>query len=244
MINLINKIRGVVISETPYGETSKIINIITENHGILGIMCKGAKGMKSKLRAVTTRFTYGNFHMYYKEDKLSTLIAVDVIDNLTNLKTDITLLGYLTYITDLTRQVMKQNPSSEIFNLFITTVLKVNENQNPQVMTNILELKLLEFLGVGLNLDSCIKCGNKTNIITIDADQGGYICKGCHTNQSIVNVKTVKMLRMYCYVEIDSITKIDINETISREINNFLNKYYERYTGLYLYSKTFLESVR
>ena len=64
---MITKIRGVVISETAYGDTSKIINILTKDKGIIGIMCKGAKSMKSKLRAVTTKFTYGDFHMYYNE---------------------------------------------------------------------------------------------------------------------------------------------------------------------------------
>jgi len=241
---LITKIRGVVISETPYGDTSKIINIITKSNGIVGIMCKGAKSMKSKLRAVTTRFTYGDFHLYYKEDKLSTLIAVDVVDNLDKLKTDITLLGYLSYISDLTRQVMKQNSSEDLFDLYINTILKINEGLSPEVMTNVLEIKLLDFLGISLNLDSCSKCGDTKNIITIDGDQGGFICGECHINQKIVNPKTIKMLRMYYYVEIDSITEIDINDEISREINYFLNKYYERYTGLYLYTKTFLENVK
>ena len=240
---MIQKIRGIVISETPYGDTSKIINLATKEYGIIGVMCKGAKGMKSKLRAVTTRFTYGDFHMYYKEGKLSTLIAVDVVNNLTNLKTDIVLLSYLTYITDLTTQVMKQNHDANIYDVYIDIILKLEDKIEPSILTNILELKLLEYLGVGLNLDSCVKCGDKSNIVTINADLGGYLCSVCHTNEQIVDPKTIKLIRMYYYVEIDSITKIDISEDISREINYFLDKYYERYTGLYLYSKQFLKNV-
>ena len=72
---MITEIEGIILSETPYGETSKIINILTKEKGILGIMCKGAKSMKSPLRALTMPITYAKCYIYYKEDKLSTLVS-------------------------------------------------------------------------------------------------------------------------------------------------------------------------
>lgn len=241
---MITKIEGIIISEIAYGDTSKIINVFSKDHGVVGIIAKGAKSMKSKLRAVTTKFTYGYFHVYYKENKLSTLIAVDIIDNLNYLKQDITLIGYLNYISELTNQVYKQNNDNNIYDMYIKAIQKMNNKLNPQIITNIIEIKYLDFLGISLNLDSCVNCGNKTNIVTIDPDQGGYICKNCYTNELIVDPKTIKLLRMYYYIDINSITEININETISNQINYFIDKYYERYTGLYLNSKKFLESVK
>ena len=66
------KIEGIVISETSYSETSKIINVLTED-GIVGIMAKGAKNIKSNLRLGTTKITLGTFIIVRKGDKLSTL---------------------------------------------------------------------------------------------------------------------------------------------------------------------------
>ncbi len=241
---MIETIEGIVISEIAYGETSKIINIFSRDFGIVGIICKGAKSMKSRLRAVTTRFSYGNFNLYYKKDKLSTLISVDPINNLTNIKQDIILMGYLNYLTELATQVYKQNNNEEIYNLYIKTILKIENGLNPAVMTNILELKLLDYLGINLELNKCIKCGNKDNIITIDPLQGGYICAKCHKDEEVLDSKIIKMIRMYYYVEIDSISKIDIKYDISHKINLFLNNYYDNYTGLYLNSKKFLDSLR
>ena len=97
---MIEKVEGIVISEVAYGESSKIINIFTRSFGIVGIICKGAKSMKSRLRAVTTKFTYGYFNIYYKKDKLSTLVSVDIINPLKNIIEDLTLISYLTYLTD------------------------------------------------------------------------------------------------------------------------------------------------
>lgn len=237
---MITKIEGMIVHETPYGETSKIIQVLTKEYGIIGIMCKGVVSMKSRLRALTIKFTYGSFYIYYKEDKLSILKDVDVIDDLKKIKNDIVFISYLNYLTELTTQVYKQSNSSFLYDLYIAGVKKIEEGMNPLVITNILELKYLPFLGVGLNLDSCILCGNKTNIVTIDADEGGYICKKCYTNQIVVSSKCVKLLRMYYYVSVDSITKLAIHDEVAKEINFFINRYYERYTGLFLNSKKFL----
>ena len=123
-----------------------------------------------------------------------------------NLK-DIELISYMTFLLDLTSQVMKQNNDEEIYNLLINTLYKINDGLNPMVMTNILELKYLDYLGVGFSFNNCCKCGKSSNIITIDPDEGGYICKNCYTNEIIYDSKTLKMLRMYYLVNIESIIK-------------------------------------
>ncbi|MBQ6686986.1 MAG: DNA repair protein RecO [Bacilli bacterium] len=240
---MITEVEGLIVKESPYGDTSKIIQVLTREYGIISIMCKGAKSMKSRLRSLTMRFTYGIFHIYYKENKLSTLITVDIIDNFTNIKNDITLISYMAYLTELTTQVIKQGNDKDVYEEFINGIIKINNNLDPLVITNILELKLLPYLGVGLNLDSCVKCGSKNNIITIDGDAGGYLCSDCQIQERIVSPKTIKMLRMYYYVDIKSITELNISEEVKEEINFFLDKYYDRYTGLYLSSKEFLKTI-
>lgn len=236
------KIEGIVINETAYGETSKIINILTKD-GIIGCMAKGAKGLKSPLRSVTTKLTYGKFIINKKEDKLSLLTNVDIINNFNEIKKDIVKMSYSIYLIDLAEQVIKQNKNENIYNLLIETLEKINDNFDSQALTNILELKYLEYLGVLPILDGCSICGSKTNIVTLSGNSGGYICKNCLTNEKQVNEKTIKLVRMFYYVDIKKIDKLEISEEIKKEINNFLENYYDRYTGLYLKSKNFLKDV-
>lgn len=238
---MLKEIEGIIIKEIPYGETSKIIHVYTID-GVISIMCKGAKSIKSPFRATTLKFTYGKFYIYYKENKLSTLHSIDIIHSLSKIKNDITLLSYLNYITELTTQVLKQT-TNNLYTDYIETILKIDKGLDPLVLTNILEIKYLDYLGVGLNLDSCVSCGTKADIITIDGDRGGYICTKCYQNEIIVDKKTIQMLRMYYYVDIKSISKLKISDKVKNEINYFLNTYYDRYTGLYLKSKDFLKKL-
>ena len=240
---MIIEIEGIILSETPYGETSKIINVLTKEKGIIGIMCKGAKSMKSPFRALTMPNTYCKFYIYYKEDKLSLLKDIDLLNSFINIKKDILLLAYSNYISELTHQVAKQSYDEELFNIFLSTLNKLDNNFDPLVITNILELKYLDYLGISLNVDSCVSCGSTKDILTIDGDIGGYICKKCYNNERIVDLKVIKLLRMYYLIDIDHISEIKIDKNVKLEINYFLNRYYDRYTGLYLKSKRFLDEL-
>ena len=241
MIKVITKVEGFILNTTNYGESSLVINILTKEYGIIGLMAKGVKSIKNKLHALTMKYTYGFFYIYYKENKLSILSDVDIIDNFKNIHSDIIKISYLAYLCDLTNQVYKESNEKNIYDLFISTVYKLNEGINPMVLANILETKYLDFLGVGINLDSCLRCGNTKNIVTII--DGGLLCKDCYYDEPIKDLKMIKLLRMYELIDIKSISDIKISNHLINDINDFLNDYYDRYTGLYLKSKRFLDKM-
>lgn len=240
---MIEDLDGIVISEKNYSETSKIINVFTKEHGIIGILAKGAKSIKSPLRSVTTKLTYGTFTVYYKNDKLSTLKEVSIINNLNNIKKNINSISFASYLVDLACQVYKENSSKDIYNILISGLIKINDGFDPFVITNIIELKYLEYLGVLPVIDRCAVCGSQDNIVTLSSDNGGYLCSKCHKDEPLISDKSIKLIRMYYYVDIDKIDKLEIKDQHKFEVNNFLNLYYERYTGLYLKSKSFLNSI-
>jgi DNA repair protein RecO (recombination protein O) len=240
---MITKVEGIVISEQDYSESSKIINVITKEYGKIGIIAKGSKKMKSSLRGVSGKLTYGYFHIYYKKGKLSDLISVDIINNLRTIKSDIIKISYVSYLVELVDQIMKEEFEQEIYDLLISTILKLEEGYDPLVMTNILELKLLDYLGVRPIIDCCALCGNNKTIATISSDKGGYICLDCLKGEKIVSDKAIKLIRMFYYVDIAKITKLEISDSVKKEIDIFINEYYEKYTGLYLKTKTFLNNL-
>ena len=239
----IKKIEGIVISETNYSESSKIINVLTKELDIIGVISKGCRNIKSRLRSVSCKLTYGDFHIYYKKDGLSTIISVDVKDTFSKIKTDIYKISYASFLLELTEQVYKQNNNSEIYDLFIHALEKINEGFDPAVITNIIELKYLDYLGIGLQLDGCSICGNTEDIVTISGKYGGYLCKNCCNDLPIFSSKSIKLMRMFYYVDISKISKLDLHYDTMKEINNFLDEYYDEYTGLYLRSKQFLKNV-
>jgi len=240
---VIEQVEGIIISEKPYGETSKIIQCLTKQYGLIGIIAKGCRSLKSPLRSSTSKLIYGNFNIRYKKDKLSTLVSVDVINPFKNIMKDLTKISYAAFLVDLTEQVYKQNQNEQIYELLKNALIKINDDYDSAVITNILELKYLHFLGVMPIIDRCSVCDSTSGIVTLDSNLGGYICDKCYTNQKIVSDKSIKLIRMYYYVDISKISKLEVSTRCKLEINSFLDDYYDRYTGLYLKSKSLINNI-
>ncbi len=235
-------VEGIVISSTPFKESSKIINIFTKDMGIIGCIAKGSKSLKSKLRLPSEKFAYGTFHMYYKENGLSTLIDGDIKNYFINIKSDIVKISYLTYICELASNVYKESNDNEVYNLMEQAILKIEDGLDPKIITNVLELQYLQYLGINLNLDNCVKCGS-SKIVTLSLQKGGYVCANCRTNEPLLDEKVLKLLRLYYYVDISKISNLDIDKDVSDMINTIIDEYYEQYSGVYLKSKKILKDL-
>lgn len=237
------KIEGIVISEYPFEDSSKIIKVFTKD-GVVSIIAKGAKKLKSPFFSTTTKLSYGIFNIVYKENGLSKLTDVDILNDYRNIKKDIVKTSYSTYVTELITKVSKHEMSSSIFELYIQVLDKISSGYDCQIITNILRLKLLDHLGIKPIIDRCVECGNTNEIVTISSYYGGFICKKCLKSEKIVSTKTITLIRGLYYIDISKIKKIDISEEIKKEIDEFIDDYYERYSGIYLKSKIFLDAVK
>ncbi len=238
-------VKGLVLSETNYSDSSKILNVLTEEYGCIGILSRGCRNLKSKLRGVSRKLLYGVFHFYYKEKGLSTLISVDVLNSYPKTMMDLKNIVFASFLLDLTGQVVRQSEERSILSLTLAALDKIEEGMDPFVITNILELKFLSFLGVSPTLDQCAICGSIHNIVSVSSTAGGLVCGDCSSLQQdgYYSEKVIQLLRMYYYVDIHKISKISVSAKANQEINQFLDDYYDRYTGIYLKSKKLLQNV-
>lgn len=241
---MIKKIEGIIISTVDYKESSKIINIFTKELGIIGVLAKGCKRVKSKLSSTTSTLTYGVFYLKQYGNNLPLLMEVDVINSFKTIRKDFTKINYSLYLLELSSKVYQHDKNVNIYSLLIEGLNKINENLDERVVVNILELKYLEYLGIKPHLLSCVNCGSKDNIITISSYKGGFLCKSCVGDEHIYKLKTLKLIKLFLSVEISKIKKLTISDDIKLELSLFINDYYERYSGLYLKSKSLLEKFR
>lgn len=241
---MITKITGIIISEQEFSETSKIINVLTNDDRIIGIICKGANRMKSKFFGKCTLLTFADFNIYYKKDKLCTLISIDTINMFVNSKNDILKYSYACYILDLAYQVSKEEVPSGTFELTKEAIVKINEGINPNLVANSYALKLLEPLGCSMDLNSCSKCGNKTNLVTISIANAGYLCSNCAVDEKVVPRTMLILIRKLLYTNLSDIEDVEFNSTDLKLVTRFINEYYDAYSGIYLKSRKLLYNLQ
>lgn len=239
---MVVEVEGIVVNDVDYGETSKVITVLTKN-ALIGIMAKGCKSLKSSIRSCADKLTYGKFYIKFKEGKLSTLNSFDNYGSFRNIRNDIVKLSYTMYLLDLSYQVAKENFREDIFDTLISGIKKIDEGFDPLIITNIIELKYLEILGVMPVLDKCAVCSSKNGIVGLSSDKGGYVCHKCFNNDLVVSDKTIKLIRMYYYVDISKISNLNVTKNVCNEIDRFIDLYYDRYTAIYLNGKKFARDL-
>jgi len=240
---MIEEVTGIILYSSPYKESSEILQVLTKEHQLIGVLCRGSKKIKNKLFNKTRKYNYAKIYLLYKENGLSIACDIDIIDDYNYFHQDITLITYLSYLCNLTYSVSKQENNSDILNLLLITLKKMESGLDILVLTNILEIKYLKYLGINLYLDGCIVCKSKKDIVTLNASRGGLLCKNCYQNEYLVNKKTIYLIRYYQNIDINSIKSISINKLSKIEINLFISKFYENYTGIYVKNKEFLNKL-
>lgn len=238
------KVEGIVVKETPYKDTSKILQILTRDYGMISVIAKGCRSIKSKFRSSTAKLSLAVFCINYKKNGLSTLTDVDSQTSLSNIFFDIEKISYASYLIELAEEIVKDVNSPLIFELLKQGLIKINEGLPASIVMNILELKFLSFLGVLPNVNSCSFCGNKNNIETISVDAGGLLCTACNKGNKVYKKRTIELIRMFILVDLEKVTKLNIKEENKKEIGEFIEIYYDKYTGLYLRSKKFIENLK
>ena len=237
------RVKGIVLSETPYGESSKILNVLTDEYGLIGVISKGSKNIKSKLRGISNKMNYCEYTISYKENGLSTLIEGNTINSFKNIYINMNMAMYSFYIMDFVYQVLKENNNKELFDILENALTKINDGLSPELISIIVELKLLKYLGVMLNLDSCTNCGKKDNLITIDVNSGGLLCQDCYSDGYIFDTKSLNLIIMLNKINLGKISKLEItDEKVYKDIENFMYEYYSTYTGIYLKKKNKLST--
>lgn len=234
------KIEGIVIGEQNYSESSKILKIFTKDLGVISVLSKGCKKPKSSLREGSNKLIYANFDISYKENGLSTLVGVDIINLFKNIimdYRDIEKKMYAFIIIDLTIQVLSQkqidnDEIKDIYDILIASLTKIDEGLSPKVLLDIVMLKYLKFLGVLPNLDSCSICGSNYDIVSLDSKSFGFVCRECYTNEKLTDESALKLIRMLYYVDISKIKKLDDLVGIL-DVEEFIDNYYQDHTGIY-----------
>ena len=52
------EVNGIVLHETVFGESSKILQILTLEHGLIGAIAKNALNIRSPMRNKAVKFSY------------------------------------------------------------------------------------------------------------------------------------------------------------------------------------------
>ncbi|KMK75958.1 DNA repair protein RecO [Alkalihalobacillus pseudalcaliphilus] len=243
---MLQKVEGIVIRSSDYGETNKIVTLFTKELGKIGVMARGAKKPKSRVASISQLFIHGQY-LIQKSQGLSTLSQGEIINTYKSIRHDLFLAAYGSYMIELLDRLTdekEKNPS--LFNLIQQMLFYLDEGVDPEVLLSIYEMKMLDQAGAKPQIDACTSCSQPNIPVAFSIKEAGFLCEKCrHLDEYafMINEKTAKLLRLFYYMDMERLGVISLKETTKKEIRTIISTYYDEYVGIALKSKRFLNQL-
>jgi DNA repair protein RecO (recombination protein O) len=243
---MLQKVEGIVIRTTDYGEANKILTLYTRELGKIGVMARGAKRPKSRLASISQLFTYGHY-VFQKTNGLGVLNQGEIIQSFKDLRTDIFLTSYAAYNIDLLDKLTDQYEENPyLFELLLQTLSYIDDGQDYEILTRIFEMKMLKVAGIGMYVDGCAHCHATEGEFSFSVKEGGFLCHRCiHVDEKNlkINSATAKLIRLFYHFDLNRLGNISVKAETKALIKLILETYFDEYSGLHLKSKRFLSQL-
>lgn len=174
----------VILKQTPFGETSRIITLLSRDFGLLRGVAKGVRQQSSRLARFLEPLTEVELVLYYYTDRDLHLISKSSeLNPFHQLRSNPLRLAHsLVIVEHVLRLLPAEDPSPQIYELLVESLRLLDEGAvNERFVLLAFRVKLLHLLGIAPRLEGCITCGKKltSRVNIFFPSQGGFICEEC-----------------------------------------------------------------
>lgn len=228
------KLEGVVIKQTKYSDSDRILTILSKQKGKIQAMSKRSRSQKSKIFACSQILTESDFVVYKGRNSFN-INQGEVIKSYYRIKEDLDKLSYAMYILELVdASILEGEPNEKVYGLLLKTLDILSDYKgNYKLLILAFELKYMSFIGFKPSLKKCCECSKDIKqSAAFSHRQGGFLCEECKNHFSYdmdLDCNMINCLQKLLYSKLDDIDSIEINEKELDQLKVLFNRYIEYY---------------
>ncbi|MBW1605525.1 DNA repair protein RecO [Lactobacillus sp. Sy-1] len=238
---------GILLYRKNYRENDMLVKFFTNEFGTKMFLIRRGRKQGFKMSADILPFTYGKYEGTISDQGLSYIREPLTTHHYTQISADIVLNAYATYVMSLIDTAL---PEGEVnhhwFNQLYYALALIDQRVDPAIITNIVEIQLLELFGVQPWLKDCVVC-HETNLpLDYSAPYNGLLCqRHWHLDPRRFGLgrRAVFYLQKFSVVNLKQIRSIKVGKGTKNELRNLLDSIYEDTVGIHLKSKKFLDEI-
>ncbi len=246
---------GLIIREAPYGETGKLLTILTAEHGKVYSYAKGVKNINSKNGPGCQLLVFSEFDFIIRNGRRLVKTALTK-ESFYRMRTSADRLALASYFSEVINHVtMENNDETEALRLMLNVSYALSHK--PEIpfwkIKAAFELKLMCVLGMMPDFASCYQCGNTTyfsgsNLFSFE--EGALLCEKCNENtrrvighvpySCTISDEVLKAMVFVCMSDVKKILSFDLDVSFTGEFafvceNYLIHKTERTYETLKIY---------
>jgi DNA repair protein RecO (recombination protein O) len=244
------KTRAVVIGRRPFGESDRLVDFYTHDHGKVRGIARSARRPRSRFGSALELFTLGE--MVFFDTGRSELVQVDhfdIVRSFVGVREHLERLGQGAWgVEVVSRLCADRDPQPSLFGLLVRMLQAMETARRPARVAVCFGLRAVDLLGHRPRIDRCVSCGRPYPFdrAALDVPAGGLVCAACRPGADAVPlseglVGTLKRLRALSWEEA---LRLDLAAELDAELAAVLEGLLARLIGRYPLSSRFLTQTR
>jgi DNA repair protein RecO (recombination protein O) len=193
---------GVILRRVDYGESDRILTVLTREHGKIGVIARGVRKANSRMAAHTDLFARSRMQLARGRGNLDVLTQAETIGSAAPLA-DARRAACASVCAELADRVLEPNhPDEETFDLVVEALADCTDAaRDPRAALVWLTRRMIDRLGYAPRLHECASCETPLpeTAAWFSAAAGGLLCPRCATSDpgSVeCSVRVIKVLRV------------------------------------------------
>lgn len=221
------KTKGIVLKETNFEESSKILTVLTSDFGKIQVLSKNCRRLLSVLSAVSQPLMFCEFVIRKTKDIYS-ISSASVIESFFELSQDVNLAIYSGYLIELVDSFLEfEQKNEDVLRLLLNSLYLLKKRKDPEVVSRIFEIKILVYTGFFPQFTQCVKCQRKD--ITrafFSFKNGGLTCEACKEDNDIeIEIEVVKRILIVAATNLKKLNKILFDSSLNSKIKTITLPY-------------------
>ncbi len=223
---------AISIKLAPTKESDAMVTALGPE-GMFSFFARGVGKLTSKNAAAVQPLTYAKYTLTESSNGSLTLNESEPVFSGISSNPDIAKMASLSLIQETTAKLVTEDESKDDYPWLLAALEAIRNGFDPLSACLIYFAQVLKNGGIGLNVDSCVVCGKKENIVAISYQEGGFLC-GDDFLPGIGEAcgkRKLQVLRYIFRLPIESFTKVTFEkdetilllEDLARYIDSFNN---------------------
>jgi DNA repair protein RecO (recombination protein O) len=194
--------RCVVLQTYRYSDTSKILRLMTREHGPRSAIARGALRPKSRISGVLEPFAEGDATLYLKAGRdLHALSDFELLRERQSLGTDLRRFAGASVLCELVLRLAPEHPDPGLYRALVAGLNALVDAPAAEVVGTAVSRiwALVSVLGFAPTLDACVVCGRpiaRGAGARFDHREGGLRCLHCPPAGTTLDPAATEELRL------------------------------------------------
>jgi DNA repair protein RecO (recombination protein O) len=229
---------GIVLRRIDYGETDRILTVLTLEHGKIGVIARGVRKSQSRLASRTDLFTRSRMQLARGRGELDVLTQAETVAA-TPLRSDARRAACASLCAELTDRVLESHHADpEIYALVASALTACSDpERDPRAAIVWFARRMVDRLGYAPQLLDCVSCERRLPEAAawFSAPGGGLLCARCAPGDPEAvecAVRVIKVLRaaadgdeeLWLRLRLDAATLQTLERIVELELAHHLDR--------------------